>query len=58
MLLKNSFLLSQLFYIVEFDFSWFQNTEQSPELLTLKTDAAWVSKQDEYWNYWVMINAF
>ena len=38
MLLKNSFLLSHLFYIVGFDFSWFQNTEQSPELLTLKTE--------------------
>ena len=38
MLLKNSFLLSHLFYIVEFDFSWFQNTEQSSELLTLKTE--------------------
>ena len=36
MLLKNSFLLPRLFYNVEFEFSWFHNTEQSSEILILK----------------------
>ena len=31
-----SFLLRHLFCSVEFEFSWFQNTEQSSEILILK----------------------
>ena len=36
MLLKTSFLLPHLFWSVEFEFSWFDNTEQSSEILILK----------------------
>ena len=38
MLLKNSFLLPHLFCNVEFEFSWFYNTEQSSEILILKIE--------------------
>ena len=36
MLLKTSFLLSHLFYNVEFEFSWFHIIELSPEILIIK----------------------
>ena len=38
MLLKNPFLLPHLFCNVEFEFSWFQNTTQSSEILILEMD--------------------
>ena len=38
MLLKTSFLLPQLFCNVEFEFSWFCSTEQSPGILILKIE--------------------
>ena len=38
MLLKNILLLPHLFCNVEFQFSWFYNTEQSSEILILKIE--------------------
>ena len=38
MFLKNSVLLPHLFHRVEFEFSWFHNTEQSSEILILKIE--------------------
>ena len=38
MLLKNSFLSPYLFCNVEFEFSWFQNTKQSSEILIFKIE--------------------
>ena len=38
MLLKTSFLLPHLLCNAEFEFSWFQNTEQSSEILILKIE--------------------
>ena len=38
MLLKNSFLLPRLFCNVEFEFSWFQGTKQSSEILILERE--------------------
>ena len=38
MLLKNSFLLPHLFRNVEFECSWFHNSEQSSEILILKIE--------------------
>ena len=35
-LLKNSFLLPHLFCNVEFEFTWFYNTELSSDILILK----------------------
>ena len=35
---KISFLLPHLFYNVEFDFSRFHNTKQSPEILILRIE--------------------
>ena len=56
MLLKTSFLFPHLVCNVEF--SWFQNTEQSSEILFFSNrNAAWVSKWEEYQNYGVLINA-
>ena len=38
MLLKNSFLFPHLFCNVEFEFSWFHNTQQSSEILILELE--------------------
>ena len=38
MLLKTLFWLPRLFCNVEFEFSWFHNTEQSSEILILKKE--------------------
>ena len=38
MLLKNLFLLPHLYCKVEFEFSWFQNTQQSSQILILKIE--------------------
>ena len=38
MLLKSLFLLPHLLNNVEFEFSWFRNTEQSPKILMLEIE--------------------
>ena len=38
MLFKIFFLLPQLFYNAEFEFSWFYNTKQSSDILILKIE--------------------
>ena len=38
MLLKTSFLIPHLFCNVEFEFSWFHNTEQASKILILKIE--------------------
>ena len=56
MLLKTLFLLPHLFCNVEFEFSWFHNTEQSSEILILKK--VMLLQFQNKTNYWVLINAF
>ena len=63
MLLKTQFLLLYLLNNGELDFilfTWFHNTKQLPEIFCFKVEirnAIWVSKFDEYRNYWVLINS-
>ena len=57
MLLITSFLLPHLFCNVEFEFNWFNNAEQSSEILILKIEMLLEFKKKQ-WNYWVQINAF
>ena len=49
MLGKISFLLPHLFCNVEFEFSWFYNTKQSSEILTLKIEILL-----EFQNRWIL----
>ena len=58
MLLKTSFLLPYLFCNVEFDFTWFHNNQTVVKDFNSQNRNAWVSRSEEYWNYWVLINAF
>ena len=58
MLLKTSFLLTHLFCNVEFDFIWFHNNQTVVRDFNSQNRNAWVSRSEEYWNYWVLINAF
>ena len=58
MLLKISFLLPHLFCNVEIDFTWFHNNQTVVQDFNSQNRNARVSKQEEYWNYWVLINTF
>ena len=56
MLLKISFLLPHLFCNVEFEFSWFNSTKQSSEILILLLEFQNIKAIWQYWKYWVLIN--
>ena len=56
MLLKNSFLLSHISYILEFEFSWFHNTKQSSEISIVKIEMLLEFQNKR--NSEVLINAF
>ena len=63
MLRKILLLLPHLFCNAKFEFSWFFNTNEQHQTIirdfnSENRNAVWVSKWDEYHNYWVLINAF
>ena len=63
MFLKTQFLLLYLLNNGQLDFilfTWFHNIKQLPEIFSFKVEirnGIWVSKFDEYRNYWVLINS-
>ena len=52
--------MPHLFCNVEFEFSWFNKQHQTviKNFHSQNRNAAWISKEDEYWNHWVLVNDF